>query len=209
LHQTLEKEKITQNKTKLEDYKNIHTNDIIVVCGCGDSLNYFKNVNKNITFGVNDVGRKFDPTYLVVVNPESGFKDDRYYYVENSKAKTVFSHYDLNFPHTCNVKFHLGKPGGTCCDDGKVPYSSNSPYIAMVLAGYMGARKIGIVGVDLTDNHFFAKTGVHPLLKNLHRMNEHFGKLGEYLLSRGIEVVNLSEQSLLTPFKKIKEEDLI
>jgi len=178
----------------LEDYKDIHINDTIVVCGCGSSLNDFKNPEKHITFGVNDVSRLFDPTYLLVINPENGFKNNRYKYVKESKAKVIFSQYDLSFPHPCKVKIILGKKGGTNCDDGRVPYSNNSPYCAMVIAGYMGAKKIGIVG---------ANTGVHTLTRSLDRINKDFKALGDYLAGRGVEIVNLSQQSLLTVFKKV------
>jgi hypothetical protein len=62
----------------------------------------------------------------------------------------------------------------------------------------MGARRIGLLGVDFTDNHFFAKTGRHPLAGSLQQINEEYKKLGAALASRGVELVNLSHQSRLT-----------
>src|SRR5436309_12862499 len=39
----------------------------ILVCGCGESLNTLGDASRTVTIGVNDVGRLFDPTYLLVV----------------------------------------------------------------------------------------------------------------------------------------------
>lgn len=47
------------------------------------------------TIGVNDVGRLFDPTYLVVVNPRNQFKGDRFRFVEQSKVQALFTQLDL------------------------------------------------------------------------------------------------------------------
>lgn len=52
----------------LKSFHEIHQNSPIVVCGCGESLNDFQNHERFVTIGVNDVGRKFQPNYLVVVN---------------------------------------------------------------------------------------------------------------------------------------------
>jgi len=41
----------------------------MLVCGCGDSLNQLDNPKQFLTIGVNDVGRRFQPDYLIVVNP--------------------------------------------------------------------------------------------------------------------------------------------
>jgi hypothetical protein len=57
----------------LAGFRNRHRGRTIVVCGCGPSLNDFTEPDRFITIGVNDVGRLFDPTYLVVVDPPSRF----------------------------------------------------------------------------------------------------------------------------------------
>ena len=80
----------------LASFQNIHQNETIVVCGCGESLNELENPERFITIGVNDVGRKFQPNYLVVVNPKSQFSGDRFRFVETTKAEYIFTQLDLN-----------------------------------------------------------------------------------------------------------------
>ena len=84
----------------LASFHNIHTGETIVVCGCGSSLNDFNSPSRFITIGVNDVGRLFDPTYLVVLNPPHQFKDDRFRFVGESRARFVFSQLDLRLTHS-------------------------------------------------------------------------------------------------------------
>ena len=69
----------------LASFHNIHHGETIIVCGCGESLNDLAYPERFITIGVNDVGRQFHPTYLVVVNPRSQFTRDRFRYVEKSR----------------------------------------------------------------------------------------------------------------------------
>jgi hypothetical protein len=62
----------------LEGFRDYHKDDTIIVCGCGHSLRSFAEHNQFITIGVNDVGRLFDPTYLVVLNDRTQFYGDRF-----------------------------------------------------------------------------------------------------------------------------------
>lgn len=62
----------------LTRYANVCGGESIIVCGCGDLLRGFSASIGIITIGVNDVGRMFDPTCLVVVNPRNQFKGDRF-----------------------------------------------------------------------------------------------------------------------------------
>lgn len=187
----------------LADFKNIHPGETLLVCGCGSSLHDLKNPQDFITIGVNDVGRLFTPTYLTVLNPPQQFKGNRFQYVQNSTAQAIFTQLDLKLNHSRIVRFKLGKRGGAdFSDPNELPYTQNSPYVALCLAAYMGAKKIGLIGVDFTDHHFFAKTGRHPLQQQLTRIDREYTLLGQALEKHGIEVVNLSQQSRLTAFRK-------
>ena len=193
----------------LGDYRGRHQGKTIVVCGCGESLNTLPLNGNIITIGVNDVGRLFDPTYLVVLNHPQQFKLDRYRYVRNSKASAVFSQLPLKFPHPNIIKFKLGQKGGT--DFSKLdvlPYTQNSPYVAVCLAAYMGAKRIGLIGVDFTDNHFFDNTGKHVLSSQLEKIDSEYLNLFTALKSRGVELVNLSSSSRLTSIKKLSFNEL-
>ncbi len=184
-------------------FRGTHHEVDVVVCGCGESLNELQDPTPFITIGVNDVGCLFDPTYLVVVNPRSQFKADRFRFVEQSRAQYLFTQLDLGRVDPPVVKFTLGKYGGTEIGDGDaLPYTQNSPYVAVCLAAYMGARRIGLIGVDFTDHHFFARTGRHPLAGRLQEIDAQYGRLAAALRGRGVELVNLSTRSRLTSLPK-------
>jgi hypothetical protein len=188
----------------LGSYAHIHTGETIVVCGCGESLLDLQNPNRFRTIGVNDVGRLFQPDYLVVVNSPQQFSNGRFEFVANSQARTIFTQLDLGLTHRNVVKFKLGRFCGTDFSNPDVlHYAHNSPYVAVCLAHLMGAKRIGLIGVDFTDRHFFGPTGPHRLLAQLPAIDEQYRKLGEALRARGVELVNLSARSRLTGLPKM------
>lgn len=191
----------------LENFQKVHRNASIVVCGCGASLNDLARPERFITIGVNDVGRKFEPNYLVVVNPKNQFSDDRFKFVENSKASYLFTQLELGVEHKNVVKFRLGAFGGTDFGSENVlHYTNNSPYIAVCLAILMGVKRVGLIGVDFTDNHFFAPTGAHPLAAQFAAIDEQYRRLARAANARGVEIFNLSAVSRLTAFPKISAD---
>ena len=181
----------------LGSFGNRHAGETILVCGCGPSLNDLENPERFVTIGVNDVGRRFQPDYLVVVNPRNQFNSDRFHYIETSKAKFVFTQLDLGLKIPA-ARFQLGKYGGTDFSNPEtLHYTRNSPYVAVCLAVQMGARRIGLIGVDFTDHHFFGATGRHPLAGSLSQIDEEYRKLGKALAASGIDLVNVSKRSRL------------
>lgn len=185
-------------------FSNLHQGQTIVVCGCGESLNEFAEPGCFITIGVNDVGRRFQPNYLVVVNPPNQFSGDRFRYVETSQAEYLFTQLDLGVKHPNIVKFQLGQFGGTDFSNPNIlHYTNNSPYIALCLAFLMGAKRIGLIGIDFTDHHFFSKTGRHPLAPQFEAINEQYHRLAKAAESLGIGIFNLSGISRLTAFPKM------
>ncbi len=193
--------------SRLPDFRDRHAGETIVVCGCGRSLAELPEPGRLLTIGVNDVGRLFDPTYLVVVNPKGQFRGDRFRHVESSRAAALFTQLDprrdLGIAHPQVVRFRLGRRGGTDLDDpDTLPYTRNSPYVAACLAAYLGARRIGLIGVDFTDHHFFAATGTHPLARELAQIDREYGALAAALARRGVELVNLSRESRLAALSK-------
>jgi len=192
----------------LHEFRDAHQGESIVVCGCGPSLKELPDPQRHVTIGVNDVGRLFDPTYLVVVNPRNQFKADRFAFVERSKARFLFTQLDLGSVDPPVVRFKLGRFGGTDVGTGEVlHYAQNSPYVAVCLAAYMGARRIGVIGVDLTDGHFFAPTGRHALASRLREIDAQYGKLRVALEARGVELVNLSSISRLVSLPRAQGEE--
>jgi glycosyltransferase involved in cell wall biosynthesis len=192
----------------LAAFKGAHAGETLVVCGCGASLNDFAHPERYVTIGVNDVGRLFDPTYLVVVNPRAQFRGDRFRWVEASNACALFTQLDLGRVAPPVVRFKLGQYGGTEIGAAEVlHYTQNSPYVAVCLAAYMGAARIGLVGVDLTDHHFFAPTGRHSLAGRLREIDAQYGRLAAALAKRGVELVNLSPISRLASLRRARVED--
>jgi spore maturation protein CgeB/predicted O-methyltransferase YrrM len=193
-----------QGRHALTDFRNLHRGDTVVVCGCGESLTRFEHPERFLTIGVNDVGRQFDPTYLVVLNPSRQFAGDRFRYVQESRARYLFTHLDLGVVRPPVVPFVLGRYGGTDVTDSRaLPYTSNSPYVAVCLAAFMGARRIGLIGIDFTDHHFFARTGSHPLVRRFSAIDQEYRRLFEALRAHGIDVVNLSPTSRLTAAPRV------
>jgi hypothetical protein len=190
----------------LASFSNVHAGGTILVCGCGQSLNQLQRPEEFVTIGVNDVGRKFQPDYLVVVNPPHQFAGDRFRYVEGSQAKFIFTQLDLGLAKENVVKFTLGTQGGTDFSNPDVlHYTQNSPYVALCLAIHMGARRIGLLGVDFTNDHFFGPTGVHSLASQLTVIDQQYRRLYDAARARGVEIYNLSETSRLTAFPKITQ----
>jgi hypothetical protein len=96
------------------------------------------------------------------------------------------------------VRFRLGRRGGTeRTDTDSLHYTNNSPYVAVNLARYMGAARIGLIGVDFGDEHFFGSAGRHPLSGQLAQIDQEYGALAEACRAEGIELVNLSYNSRL------------
>ncbi|HEY8561399.1 MAG TPA: glycosyltransferase [Pyrinomonadaceae bacterium] len=193
---------------RLASFQNYHQDQTLIVCGCGESLNELTQPERFVTVGVNDVGRRFTPDYLVVVNPREQFAGDRFRFVENSRAAYLFTQLELGVRHPHVVKFRLGSFGGTDFSEPDVlHYTNNSPYIALNLAILMGARRVGLIGVDFTEHHFFARTGAHPLAARFAAIDSQYRKMAEAAKARGVEIFNLSRRSRLTAFPKISAAD--
>jgi hypothetical protein len=183
----------------LSAWHGLHQGAAMLVCGCGSSALALSTEPKLPTIGVNDIGRLFDPTYLVVVNPPRQFRGDRFAHVRNSRAQALFTQLNLGPVNPPVVRVRLGRYGGTDIDGDTeaLHYTQNSPYVAVCLAAFMGARRIGLIGVDFTDHHFFGPTGRHPLASRLATIDREYGALAAALQARGIELVNLSPISRL------------
>lgn len=181
-------------------YRDRHRGASMLVCGCGSSLALLEQPERWLTIGVNDVGRRFTPDYLVILNERRQFDRDRYAEIERTQAKAVFTQLaQLELPQTRVVRFRLGRRGGTERSEGdELHYSNNSPYVAVNLARHFGAERIGLIGVDFCDDHFFAATGRHPLAGQLPQIKRDYAALAAACRADGVELVNLSPTSRLT-----------
>jgi hypothetical protein len=193
---------------ELSEFRDYHAGETMMVCGCGSSLSQIVAPERFVTIGVNDVGRLFQPDYLVVLNPLNQFRGDRARYVEESRASAVFTQLNLPIKHPHIVRIRLGTRGGVAFNNSSaLNYTRNSPYLAMCLAVHMGAKRIGLIGVDFTDHHFFGQTGRHPLTGEFAQIEREYKNLYESCRGMGVEVVNLSGESRLTAFPKMTPKD--
>lgn len=177
-------------------YYQKHLGDTILVCGCGYSIRQLQVKPRLITIGVNDFSRWFTPQYLLVANRPEDFSNSRYHYIRNSHAAAVFSPFQQRLNSAPQVSFKLTTKGGTDFQNlGGLPYVRNSPYIAICLAAFMGAKTIGVLGLDFSNHHFFAPSGKHPLSLELAAMNGEYQKLTQALKQKGVTLVNLSKTS--------------
>mgnify|MGYP001116926563 FL=1 len=84
-------------------------------------------------------------------------------------------------------------------------YGYDSPTVGCLLAITLGFKNIGIIGVDFTDNHFFATDGEHPLVRNnyLPKINSCYNIINEYCKNNDIKLYNLSQDSKIDTIDKI------
>ena len=181
----------------------------VLVMGCGASVQTLPTHLPLASIGVNDIGRLFTPDYLVVVNPPRQFRGDRFEHVRQSRAQVLFTQLDLGPVAPPVVRFALGRYGGTDIDGQTLHYTQNSPYVAVCLAAHMGAKRIGLIGVDFTEHHFFAPTGRHALAARLPTMDREYGALAQALAARGVELVNLSATSRLQSLPRLPLGDFL
>lgn len=190
----------------------IHQGESFIICGCGSSLNDYEkdSFNKHVTIGVNDAGKKVGCKYLVVVNEPHTFKWGRWDSVKSNESDYTFTHINnLPIDHKERlVLINLGKYEGlNVYNYGFIDYTTNSPYMAIIIACQMGARKIAMVGVDFTMNHFFGETGKHQIMREIEKVKDQYSNLGKHLISEGIKIANLSSQSLIESWPKMSLQE--
>jgi len=195
---------------RLVNYRNIHPGEKVIVCGCGTSLELMKDVHDEFTtIGVNDVPKLFTPTYLVITDHSQRFAPPRRKLVNEAKSRAMFTCVK-GWRNPNIVYFETGSKKLNHLDDpNKVDHFMNSPYVAVNIAYKMGFTKIGLIGVDFTDNHFYSKDGPHPLMrmKRVRQVGEAYGVLKSELKRRGVDFYNLSNVSSITTIPKMTIEE--
>lgn len=196
--------------TLYPNYTNKFKDETFIVAGCGASLNYYKDFSKYYVVGVNDIDRILTPDFLVVVNDYRTFMRGRWDYVKETLSPVIFTHLDNPGPITRSshlAKIKTGSRNSPNLDNlSSVDYTMNSPYMAIIIAYQLGAKKIGMVGVDFTQDHFFSNTGTHKLSKHLKNIDHEYAVLRAELEKRGVKVANLSPISALQSWPKMNLE---
>jgi LPS sulfotransferase NodH len=200
-----------QAEKTLASFRDLHQGEAIYVCGLGLSLNELRQAERKITIGVNDIGKSLQPNYLLVVDPRDRLKPERYEHIDNSRADFVFTDRDYAIPLSNVVRFNLRKRERP---DFENPHELHfisrpwySPYIALHLAAHMGAKRIGMIGVDFSDHHCYAATGPYKGIRHLPQVEDHCRRMNSALLEHGIKVFNLSARSRVTAFPRLSPAD--
>ena len=193
--------------SQLADFHGAHYGESIVVCGLGASISTFREPKRFRTIGVNDIGRAFTPDYLFVMDAPRSFSPERFRYIRESSARYVFTDHDLGLARADVVRFPIRTSPRPRFDDRHALYQigrpPTSPFLALCLAAHMGAKAIGVIGVDFTNGHFFAPDGAHKLSGSIAGIDWRFYILASALLDRGVKVFNLSAESRISAFPRL------
>ena len=183
----------------------------MVVCGLGHSVLSLGDPHRFRTIGVNDIGRAFTPTYMFCMDAPRTFASDRLHYIQNSQAEFIFTDHDLGIDTPRVVRVPIRRRDTPYLDDANALYFTGrpitSPYMALCLAAHMGAKAIGLIGVDFTADHFFAADGAHKLTGMLAGIDRRYYRLGSEMLERGIKIFNLSAESRLCAFPRLTPDE--
>jgi len=189
-----------------------------VILGNGESVKLFKEHKDIFTIGVNDICKFYSPNVLLLIDSlvrferrgirnriediRSGTPD---YYVIHDKK--------WNFPQENTFEIPFGKYKKLANLESKniVDIGLDSPYVALQLAYKMGFKKIAILGVDYTPNHFYVKDGEHELMKfdKKQELNHMYGVLYSTLKEKGIEMYNLSPTSQIHSIPHISLKEFV
>lgn len=208
---------MTDYKMEFKELYKKHEGEDIIILGCGTSVvDFVGKIPDNVTtIGVNDIGGIYTPEYLLVVNSPKTFNPQtRVDTIMNNTSPYMITHIADKW---CGVKNEIVsiKLGNSSLGNisnaptNIIDYHNNSPYMACICAYYMGARRIGLIGVDFTSNHFNNNDGEHNLTKTLDSINEKFGKLSKKLSSFGCDIYNISQISKITTLPKMEQDEFL
>lgn len=196
----------------LGHFINVHVGKKAVVMGLGTSTSEIikKDLSNVITIGVNDIGIVYTPKYLLTLDMSQRFQPQRSNAIKNTGAEYLFTQ-ETSWTQVPELKdriviIKLGNRMLTNIDNSDIlDYSSNSPYVGVLLAYRMGCHEIGIIGVDFTDNHVHLQDGKHELVRagRLQEINNDYARLYAALKSRKCNLYNLSATSMLESIPKM------
>lgn len=201
----------------------IDNNKKCIVSGTGISANLLKTININDYFiiGVNDINKlNIHIDILLLVDKKEIFLTDKKFTKEYNISRVldiektnctyvVLTDNKWNFDDNKKYLFALGKNINKKkyidIYEDMLDYGYDSPTVGCLLAITLGFKNIGIIGVDFTDNHFFATDGEHPLVRNnyLPKINSCYDIINEYCKSNDIKLYNLSQKSKIDTIDKI------
>lgn len=187
-----------------------------IILGNGESVIMFKKDPDVFTIGVNDICKFFSPNVLLIIDSRARFErkgirnriedilngtPDFYAVNENS--------WEFPYEKTYHVKFGKYKKLDNIESKNVIDISLDSPYVGIQLAYKMGFKKIGVLGVDYTPNHFYQKDGDHELVRNnsVQELNNMYAQLSYVLKDKKVDVYNLSPKSQIKTLPYMEVDD--
>jgi hypothetical protein len=179
----------------------------IIVVGLGLSARQeVPRLQRAETIGVNDVDYFLHPKHLLLLDKPQRFKPTRLETIKKTKAKRIYyigDRWDKFFRRDKRVqKFEiLTWRSDNPADLDEAPWALvngfTSPFTAVHLAYKLGAKRIGVIGVDLIG---------HQLAKYSERINKDFYTIWKLLQHRKVALYNCSKRTMLEklPFRPLK-----
>lgn len=160
---------------------------------------------------MNDIGRAFDPTYLVCMDALEAFPPDRRRFIEGSGSRFIFTDADtgISGAHVVSCPLTFSETARAADESGLYHRGAplTSTYLALGLAGFMGANPIGLIGVDFRGGYFFNSSASHNLNACAEALDRMFLELSRELATEGVQVVNLSDRSALQGLPHMSSDD--
>lgn len=174
----------------------------INVLGLGETLLLYK-PDGFISVGVNDIHSRVKTDFVVCVDVPSAFNAERLATINKTECKGFYTQLDewSQIPNYNKIEFNRGRGLLDGLDNERFCYSNSSPYVAVILAYKLGAKKIVIYGADY-------KTHKHFKNDSLRRVLNDFGSLRKALNARGVELLvcdSFSELSKVLPVVDLNE----
>jgi len=167
--------------------RNLYKGKDIIVCGCGPSIAELPESLPIPTIGVNDVWAYHQTRYIMLQDSPQAFEKKRVQRILDSKpeawllSKICARTWD---------KAKMPRKPQYIYDPIRVPGAQiTTPSLAVGVAMFMGAKRVGVIGVDLTDHH--------NLSKRIPQVQRGFKELLACAWCFGVEIWNLSQQSQL------------
>jgi hypothetical protein len=183
----------------LSSFAGRHAGASFIVAGCGPSLLDLASPGlalldlrtAAVIVGVNDACRHVRCDYLVTQDELAAFAIERRQAIADADVRAVFAPWgrDLGALAAPLVRYALLPQGAIACTPEALPCADNTAVVAVALAVLLGAKRIGLLGVDFTPPHFHAD--------KLGPVDSQFGRWHARLVARGIGLVNLGARTRL------------
>jgi hypothetical protein len=217
-----------QSRTDLI-YRNKHDGETVLIVAGGPSVNDFNvnDIQRFTSIGINQISRRFDPTYVTLFDSPTRFGEGMApalrSLLKSIVVCTARHSTEWTILHDKSVRdqqrVHTLQPWGLGKDyirfdrgeyqtvfntwdweeDWTIPFGPTSTGVACWLAAFMGAKRIGIIGLDLGGDYFFKSDKPHATDPEAMKMAiTLWGQLAFHMKEwLGVEIFNLSNQSLV------------